>query len=372
LASVSASRSFRSVTLAALIATLVTALGVAPQPVAAAAIPDTAPSTPTAVYFPQTGHGVAGAFLEYWKSNGGLERFGFPVTEEGSMRVGDANRTVQYFERARFEYHPEKVGTPYEVLLGQLGRELTKGRTDATFRTVPEGERTRLNDDGAMWFRETQHTLGNGFRLYWQANGGLSLYGFPISREFTERNADDGKMYTVQYFERARFEWHPELRDQPVAIGLLGKADAARAKANTAPRTRGNLAEWTPIMFEKNILVDLSEQRLSARVGTTVVYSALISSGKTNTPTPPGEYRIYTKLEKDDMTGGRASDGDYYYLKDVPNVMYFLSGGYAIHGTFWHTNFGNVMSRGCVNLSPNGSKMLYDWAPLGTRVIVQE
>ncbi len=352
---------------------ILVAQGVVPTPADAAnAIPDVAPNAPTATFFPQTGHALGGAFLNYWKNNGGLACFGYPVTEEAAARAEGANLTVQYFERARFEWHPEKAGTQYEVLLGQLGRELTAGRADGPFNAVPENTKRTLDDEGAMWFRETQHTLAQGFRLYWQANGGLPLYGFPISQEFSERNPDDGKMYSVQYFERARFEWHPEVRGSSVLIGLMGKADAVRAKANTAPRAKGNLAEWTPNLFEKTIEVDLSEQRLYAKVGATTVWSSLISTGKSATPTPPGEYTIYTKLDKDDMTGGRAADGDYYYLKDVPWVMYFLSGGYAVHGTYWHTNFGNVMSRGCVNVSPDGAKMLYNWAPLGTRVVVHE
>ena len=68
------------------------------------------------------------------------------------------------------------------------------------------------------------HSLCHSFRDYWQAHGGLALYGYPISEEFAETNPTDGKTYTVQYFERNRFEWHPENVGTPYAVllGLLG------------------------------------------------------------------------------------------------------------------------------------------------------
>jgi hypothetical protein len=66
---------------------------------------------------------VGGKFLEYWQRNGGLPQQGFPISEEFT-EVSDLDGKpyrVQYFERAVFELHPENVGTPYEVLLSQLG-----------------------------------------------------------------------------------------------------------------------------------------------------------------------------------------------------------------------------------------------------------
>ncbi len=277
---------------------------------------------------------------------------------------------MQFFERVRLEYHPENAGTPYEVLLGQLGRELAGSRNDEPFRAVPESAKAELNDDGALFFPETKHTASNSFRLYWQANGGLPIFGYPLSQEFTERNADDGNSYAVQYFERARFEWHPEVKGGTVLIGLMGKASAQTINANQGPRTQGALTEWTPNMFQKWIEINLSQQRLYAHIGGSTIYSTYVSTGKAATPTPPGDYTIFTKLAKDDMTNGKAGDDDYYNLPDVPWVMYFIGGGYAIHGTYWHTNFGTVQSHGCVNVSPDGAKLLFDWSPLGTRVVV--
>ena len=74
-------------------------------------------------YFAATGHTVRGAFLAYWESHGGLAQQGYPLTEEiQEFSASDGKTyTVQYFERAVFEYHPENAGTPFEVLLAQLG-----------------------------------------------------------------------------------------------------------------------------------------------------------------------------------------------------------------------------------------------------------
>ena len=89
-------------------------------------IPD--PKQEGVQYFPQTGHTLRGAFLDYWNRYGGLGQFGYPLTEEFFEPVGAENKLyqVQYFERNRFEYHPEFAGTTNEVLLGLLGVEMTR------------------------------------------------------------------------------------------------------------------------------------------------------------------------------------------------------------------------------------------------------
>ncbi len=73
-------------------------------------------------FFPQTGHNLCGVFLSYWERNGGLERFGYPLSEPATETIENWSGSVQYFERRRMEHHREFSGTPYEVLLGLLGR----------------------------------------------------------------------------------------------------------------------------------------------------------------------------------------------------------------------------------------------------------
>ncbi|HUS16270.1 MAG TPA: N-acetylmuramoyl-L-alanine amidase, partial [Chloroflexia bacterium] len=126
--------------------------------------------------------------------------------------------TVQYFERARFEEHPE-LAADFLVSLGLLGRTIAVNRTtDESFA----GHATRPSGAGA-WFPETGHLLAPEILPYWQAHGGLPVYGYPISDAFTEASPTDGKPYLVQYFERNRLEYHPELPEAyRVSLGLLG------------------------------------------------------------------------------------------------------------------------------------------------------
>ncbi len=79
--------------------------------------------SPDCEYFEATGHNVCGRFRDYWQGHGGLMIFGYPITEEIQIELDGQTRTVQYFERARFEHHPEN-DQPYDVQLGLLGYEV--------------------------------------------------------------------------------------------------------------------------------------------------------------------------------------------------------------------------------------------------------
>jgi hypothetical protein len=93
-----------------------------------------------ATYFAETGHNLAGRFLGYWRANGGLAEFGYPISEEFVETLEDGREyTVQYFERARFEYHPEVADPRYQVLLGQFGRRIF-GERGGTERLVPPAQ----------------------------------------------------------------------------------------------------------------------------------------------------------------------------------------------------------------------------------------
>ena len=111
------------------------------------------------------------------------------------------------------------------------------------------------------------------------------------------------------------------------------------------------------------IEINLSNQTLTAWQGDVAVMYTNISSGLWGTPTVTGRYAINTKLSAQRMVGPG------YDLPNVPWVMYFY-GGYAIHGAYWHNNFGTPMSHGCVNMRPGEAQILYNWAPMGTEVYV--
>jgi hypothetical protein len=177
-------------------------------------------------YFPETGHTVSGRFLEYWRSNGGLPVFGYPIGEQ----ISEGGRQVQYFERQRFELHPENA-RPYDVLLGLLGSErLAAGAPPPPTMEAP----------GCMFFATTRHNVCNqqgalGFLSYWRSNGlefdgrrgksyeeSLALFGYPLSEAY-DYTLVTGEQVYAQWFERARFEWHPGNPDKyKVLLGRLG------------------------------------------------------------------------------------------------------------------------------------------------------
>lgn len=114
---------------------------------------------------------------------------------------------------------------------------------------------------------------------------------------------------------------------------------------------------------ERWIEIDLSEQKLWAHNGDQVDYEFLISGGKW-APTPEGEFRVWIKLRYTKMEGGRRGTGTYYYLPNVPYTQYFYR-DYGLHGAYWHHNFGQPMSHGCVNLAvPDAEKLFYWTSPL--------
>jgi plastocyanin len=170
--------------------------------------------------FPETGKTVSGRFLAYWQANGlefgdpgvtereSLALFGFPISDVITEKIDGKDYEVQYFERARFELHTDGATGQPIVLLGQFGRILHPA--DPPVAQKP----------GARYFPETGHNVDGRFLEYWNQNGGLPIFGYPLSEPIQEQ-LGDGNTYTVQYFERARFELHPG--NQPPYDVLLGQ-----------------------------------------------------------------------------------------------------------------------------------------------------
>jgi len=124
----------------------------------------------------------------------------------------------------------------------------------------------------------------------------------------------------------------------------------------------------TPVAADQSLTgkwieVDLSDQRLYAHEGQTTVLNALVSTGTRYHPTVTGRFKIYAKYRSAPMSGPG------YYLPGVPYIMYFY-GGYGIHGTYWHSNFGHPMSHGCINMKTSEAKWVFEWAPKGTLVVI--
>lgn len=121
-----------------------------------------AAASPDTTFFPQTNHAVSFGFKHFFDARGGLDIFGYPTTDE----IRENGWTVQYFQRARFEYHPEFAGTQYEVELGLLG-DLTAGQTFD--KAAPAF--------GARFYPQTSHNLSGAFLKYFDTRGGLDIFG---------------------------------------------------------------------------------------------------------------------------------------------------------------------------------------------------
>ncbi|MBI3283218.1 L,D-transpeptidase [Candidatus Curtissbacteria bacterium] len=118
---------------------------------------------------------------------------------------------------------------------------------------------------------------------------------------------------------------------------------------------------------QKRIEVDLTNQRVYAFENDRKVYEFTVSTGKWY-PTPTGTFRIWGKSRFQKMSGGSRALGTYYYLPNIPYIMWFSGGnvsaarGFSFHGTYWHNNFGNPMSHGCINMRTEDAEKLYYWS----------
>jgi hypothetical protein len=155
-------------------------------------------------YFEATGQSIRGVFRDYWHANGGLQRFGYPLTEELVVPRGGHGRShvVQYFERARFEHFPEYSGTPAEVGLTRLGDALLQ-QQGITWQTLP---RVADAPEACAFFEEIGHSVCPPFLATWEQYGGLAGLGYPLTEAFETLHPETGEPYMLQYFERARLE----------------------------------------------------------------------------------------------------------------------------------------------------------------------
>jgi hypothetical protein len=171
---------------------------------------------------------IRGRFLEYWRDNGGLAVFGYPISPEFREQTPEGQFVVQYFERNVFEYHPENA-PPYDVLLGRLG-DTRLLQLERDWFAEPKSQPT----PGCSWWAQTSHSICGEFKAYWEGHGlndpaldrtgrSLALFGLPLTEPAIETNAA-GDTVLTQWFERARFELHP---GKGVLLGLLGNETQA-------------------------------------------------------------------------------------------------------------------------------------------------
>jgi hypothetical protein len=348
---------------------------------------------PRTVYIPETGQTIDQLFLDLWRGSGGEAAFGNPITPEITEADG---HVVQWYEYARFEYWPAGDAQGNYVTLGNIGAEL---RPVSPPRLVGRGKAVEMADaptlqarawvplrpdqipsdsEAVRYVAETGHSVRDGFKAFWDATGGAAYLGNPL----TEAYDLEGTSYQV--FERGQLSQRP---GAVVELVPVGTELVERYGLDTRPVEQGDVPTYDEDLFvapslepefsaaplapagaTKSIVISLTDQALWAYEGREVVKATYVSTGTKKFKTPPGLFYINTKLPVEDMAG--VIGGESYDVPKVPDVMYFTDVGHAIHGAYWHDNFGEPMSHGCVNLPLDVSKWLYDWAPVGTPVLI--
>jgi hypothetical protein len=369
------------------------------------------------VYVPQTQHTIRGYMLDYWRAQGSSTVYGNPVSEPYGAKSGYYS---QAFEGAIFQFRPEFVWTETpSMTLEPVGRELLDSRTgqirrdgkrqggggdrrSAAWRAhgANSGVAQRAANSGGTYNADTGHSVTGAFNEWYTSHEGDWYLGAPLSQPVNERGM------VVQYFEGAVLMRTGEGR---ILVAPVVREQAKALRVDTAPVAQNGLPDFSETSLwtmdnpnplgdpnapgRKWIEISISQQTLWAYQGGTLISSTLVSTGLDPNSTAQGLFHVRYKLETQDMAGTTNANGEVvalgqeaadnagsgtevgetpYVVKDVPHVMYFNLDAEALHGAYWHHNFGNKMSHGCVNLPLDFATWLYGWAPLGTEVWVHE
>jgi hypothetical protein len=160
--------------------------------------------TPDYEYFDETGHNVQGEFLKFYRSAPNPLLYGYPITEQITSKDG---KTVQYFQRARFELRND-LPEGQRVQLSLLGRETYS----------PQSPLNVSSTFACRFYSETNFSICFAFLEFFDKNGGVTQFGYPISSFEYHENM------IVQYFEKARLEWRPwNPEAQRVIVSDLGR-----------------------------------------------------------------------------------------------------------------------------------------------------
>jgi hypothetical protein len=192
----------------------------------------------------------------------------------------------------------------------------------------------------------------------WVLNGGYSSIGPGWDKAHT--NNFYYRYEVVQIYEKVKvgdFEWY-----------MIKPGEWIEQRQISMVQPDLNPPEG--VEDDRWISVNLFEQTITAYEDGELVFATAVSSGLRGWWTRPGVFQVYKKLDTDDMQGAFEADrSDFYYLEDVPWVLYY-DDARAIHGTYWHNNYGWQQSHGCVNLAPADAQWIFNWAEEGTWVYV--
>lgn len=263
--------------------------------------------------FQETRYCAENAFLDFWRTNGGLPILGFPLSQPF---VDDRGLIVQFYERVIMEWHPESTDPRYQVLLTLLGNDRAEQLPE---RNAPP---VACDVDPCHLFAETNHTLRGVFYNYWVANGGLAVFGFPKTEQFVETNRNNGQQYIVQYFERNRFEYHPENAGSPyeVLLGQLG-LESLETQRGVLDRPAAQVPDYTA-NFNVGIPVSLSIPAIG--VNAPVIQVGVDANGNMDSPKTATDTAWYAPGARPGQPGNAAIAGHIDFAGVGPAVFWDL------------------------------------------------
>lgn len=356
-------------------------------------------------YVPETGHSVTGYMLDYWRANGAETVYGNPI----SQPFGASNNLYsQAFERGIFQYstvwlHSDDAAVRLMPIVQQsLDESRTERRSDGRREAAdrrsgvvpPSVDTVRvedISDSGGRLSTETGFSIAGKFGAWYDAHEGWFYLGSPLSEPMRIRGVE-GQMFQngILLSQDGVINVAPLPRENPMKYGF-----------DTTPIDQGDRPVYSEALFyttwnpygvdpttiataPKHIVVNIAEQKLYAYQGDTLVLETWTSTGLEPNETEIGFFHVRIKYEAQTMQGfengsgevislgAEGSEGNHWAVADVPNIMYFNYQAEAIHGAYWHNNFGNRMSHGCVNLPLDTAAFMWEFAPLGTPVTVVE
>lgn len=355
-------------------------------------------------YVPATGHSVTGYMLEYWRATGAESTFGNPV----SQPYGADELYSQAFEGGIFQWIPywyfsdEPVIRLKPVVRENMKNERSERRSDGRRNgadrrtawvpsTMNDVRANEVYSSGGRVSPATGYGISGAFETWYASHEGWYYLGAPVSEPMRMRGVP------AQLFENGMLI----VQDDVARVAPIIAEHPERYGVDTTPIAQGDMPEYAEAMFyttgnpygidpttlagPKRIVVNLAEQTMRVYAGDTLVLETLVSTGQDPNSTETGFFHVRIKFESQTMEGFTDSsgevialggdadaDGDLYSVDDVPHVMYFNYEAEALHGAYWHNNFGNRMSHGCINLPLDVAWFVWEFSPLGTPVTVVE
>lgn len=354
-------------------------------------------------YVPATGHSVTGYMLDYWRANGAASVYGNPISQPFAAR----NQLYsQAFERGVLQYSEvwlysddaavRLMPIVKDDIRVDRSAKRSDGRRDGADRRsgmIPASiDTVRANEvanQGGRISTVTGFGISGEYGQWYDSHEGWFYLGAPVSEPMRIRGVEG------QMFENAILL----NQDGAINVAPLPKEHPEKYGFDTTAIEQGDMPVYSEAMFyanynpygvdpttidgPKRIEVNISEQTMRAYQGDVLVLETLVSTGLEPNHTEIGFFHIRIKYASQTMEGftngsgevvslGSEGEGEQYSVSDVPQVMYFNYEAEALHGAYWHNNFGNRMSHGCVNQPLDVAAFMFDFAPLGTPVTVVE